>query len=49
MLLKDWFTSEHLYNILPNRVYYFLGAEVSDSEGEEEWDSLREALRSGPD
>ena len=43
--LADWFADEVLYYILPNRMYFFLGAEVSDSQGEDEWDHLRWILR----
>ena len=37
MHMRDWWSSQALYYILPNRVYFFLGAEEIDSEGECEW------------
>ena len=44
MRLADWWDSPRLYYILPNRIYYFLGAEVSDSSGEDDWYDLIDAL-----
>ena len=44
MHLKEFFEDEHLYYILPNRLYFFLGAQQSDSEGECEWDDLKDIL-----
>ena len=44
MLLKDWFTDQHLYYILLNEVYFYLGAEVMDSDGEDDWYALIQAL-----
>ena len=38
--LCDWWSRESWYYILPNRIYFFLGSQVSDSVGEEEWDRL---------
>ena len=40
MSLRDWWLDYHLYYILPNRIYFFLGAEEIDSEGEDEWYNL---------
>ena len=40
MQLDDWFQDPVLYYILPNRVYFFLGAEAIDSDGEDEWYEL---------
>ena len=40
MQLVDWWTDRELFHILPDRIYFFLGAGVSDSEGEAEWDKL---------
>ena len=37
MHMRDWWSSQALYYILPNRVYFFLGAQEIDSEGEYEW------------
>jgi hypothetical protein len=42
--LKDWWSSEALYYILPNRIYFFFGANQQDSEGEEEWYMLLDLL-----
>ena len=44
MRLADWWDSPSLYYILPNRIYYFLGAEVSYSSGEDDWYDLIDAL-----
>ena len=44
MHLKEFFEDEHLYYILPNRLYFFLDAQESDSEGECEWYNLRDIL-----
>ena len=38
--LTTWFHDRCLYYILPNRIYYFLGANISDSRGEIEWYQL---------
>ena len=38
--LTTWFHDRFLYYILPNRIYYFLGAKISDSRGEIEWYQL---------
>ena len=40
MRLKEFFEDEHLYYILPSRLYFFLGAHARDSKGECEWDNL---------
>ncbi len=47
MELVEWFDPPELvqYYILPNRIYYFLGADVIDSEGEVEWYMLLWLLR----
>lgn len=42
--LRDFWRSQALYYILPNEIYFWLGAQVSDSEGESDWYSLCEAL-----
>ena len=44
MHLKEFFEDEHLYYILPNRIYFFLGAQASDTEGECEWYNLNAIL-----
>ena len=44
MHLKEFFEDKHLYYILPNRLYFFLGAQTSDSIGEYEWDNLKAFL-----
>ena len=38
--LCDWWSRDSWYDILPKRIYLFLGSQVSDSVGEEEWDRL---------
>ena len=43
--LVDWWLSQSLYYVLPDRIYWFLGANVSDSRGEDEWDYLLTLLR----
>ena len=42
--LPDWWMDSHLYYVLPNRIYFFLGAQVTDSEGEDEWYALCRAI-----
>ena len=37
MHLLEWWLSEAMYYILPNRLYWMLGANEIDSDGEEEW------------
>ena len=44
MELVDWWLSAAMYRILPNRLYWLLGANVSDSEGEAEWYDLLDTL-----
>ena len=44
MELVHWFTENHYYYILPNRIYYLLGAQVIDSKGEDEWYALCKAV-----
>ena len=48
MQLMDWWIDRHLYNILPNRVYFLLGAQISDSDGEFEWDMLHVIMNLPP-
>ena len=43
--LCDWWLIPGHYNILPNRLYLLLGADVIGSAGEDEWYSLTAALR----
>ena len=45
MEFREWFIDETLYYVMPNRVYYLLGANVSDSDGEDEWDNLKLLMR----
>ena len=44
MHLKEFFEDEHFYYILPNRLYFFLGAHASNTEGECEWDNIMAIL-----
>ncbi len=44
MELPDWWLEHRLYNILPNRLYFLLGAQVIDSEGEDAWYALFRAV-----
>ena len=37
MHLRDWWSCQALYYLLPNKVYFFLGADEVDSKGECEW------------
>ena len=46
--LRDFWSSQDLYFVLPNKVYFFLGAQIIDSEGECDWYSLRDALFTYP-
>ena len=46
--LRDFWSSQDLYFVLPNKVYFFLGAQIIDSEGESDWDSLCDALFTYP-
>ena len=43
--LVDWWLSQSLYYVLPDRIYWFLGANVSDSRGKGEWYYLLTLLR----
>ena len=45
MHLVDWWLTTSLYYILPDRVYWYLGANASDSQGENEWYHLLTLLR----
>ena len=40
MKIGDWWLNSALYGILPNRLYWLLGANVIDSAGEDEWYAL---------
>ena len=46
--LRDFWSSQDLYYVLPNKVYFFLGAQIMDSEGESDWYSLCDALFTYP-
>jgi hypothetical protein len=46
--LCDWWLIPGHYGILPNRLYWLLGADVIGSAGEDEWYSLTAALRIVP-
>ena len=44
MHLHEWWAAEGFYYILPNRLYWLLGANYTDSLGEWEWYTLRHGL-----
>ena len=48
MQLGDWWVLPGHYNLLPNRLYFFLGAKITGSRGENEWYSLIALLRLVP-
>ena len=48
MRLADWWLTQSLYYVLPNRLYWLLGANVIDSVGEAEWYDLLDALGLAP-
>jgi hypothetical protein len=43
--LVDWWLNRMLYDVLPNRIYFFLGANHAYSVGEGEWYALLNILR----
>ena len=44
MRLADWWLTSPLYYVLPNRLYWLLGANICGSTGEHCWHNLLEAL-----
>ena len=48
MRLADWWLTQGWYYVLPNRLYWLLGANVIDSDGEAEWYDLLDTLGLAP-
>ena len=44
MHLHEWWAGDEYYYILPNRLYWFLGADAIDSLGEWEWYTVLHGL-----